>query len=148
MSSAGDRHGGVLRRAAAARGGHASSRDEARAKHHEFERRGLHARYQGLTFWSPNINIFRDPRWGRGQETYGEDPVPDLRAWASRSSRACRATTRATWKVVATAKHYAVHSGPEADRHHFDVHPSERDLYETYLPAFQRAGAGGEGRVR
>jgi beta-glucosidase len=110
--------------------------DEARAKHHEYERRGLRARYQGLTFWSPNINIFRDPRWGRGQETYGEDPYLTSRMGVA-FVKGLQGDDPRYLKVVATAKHYAVHSGPEADRHHFDVHPSERDLYETYLPAFR-----------
>jgi beta-glucosidase len=110
--------------------------DEARAKHHEFERRGLRARYQGLTFWSPNINIFRDPRWGRGQETYGEDPYLTSRMGVAFVT-GLQGDDPNYLKVVATAKHYAVHSGPEADRHHFDAHPSERDLYETYLPAFR-----------
>jgi len=110
--------------------------DEARAKHHEYERRGLHARYQGLTFWSPNINIFRDPRWGRGQETYGEDPYLTSRMGVAFVT-GLQGDDPHYLKVVATAKHYAVHSGPEADRHHFDVHPSERDLHETYLPAFR-----------
>jgi beta-glucosidase len=110
--------------------------DEARAKHHEYERRGLHARYQGLTFWSPNINIFRDPRWGRGQETYGEDPYLTSRLGVAFVT-GLQGDDPHYLKVVATAKHYAVHSGPEADRHHFDVHPSERDLHETYLPAFR-----------
>lgn len=110
--------------------------DEARAKHHEFARRGLHGRYQGLTFWSPNINIFRDPRWGRGQETYGEDPWLTTRMGVA-FVKGLQGDDPKYRKVDATAKHFAVHSGPEADRHHFDVHPSERDLYETYLPAFQ-----------
>src|SRR5262245_5497013 len=110
--------------------------DEARAKHHEFERRGLRARYQGLTFWSPNINIFRDPRWGRGQETYGEDPYLTARMGVAFVT-GLQGDDPTYLKVIATAKHYAVHSGPEADRHHFDVHPSKRDLYETYLPAFR-----------
>ena len=109
--------------------------DEARAKHHEFERRGLRARYQGLTFWSPNINIFRDPRWGRGQETYGEDPYLTSRMGVAFVT-GLQGDDPHYLKVVATAKHFAVHSGPEADRHRFDVHPSERDLFETYLPAF------------
>ncbi|MBC7989209.1 MAG: glycoside hydrolase family 3 C-terminal domain-containing protein, partial [Luteimonas sp.] len=110
--------------------------DEARAKHHESLRRGEHGRYQGLTFWSPNINIFRDPRWGRGQETYGEDPFLTARMGVS-FVRGLQGDDPKYRKLDATAKHFAVHSGPEADRHHFDVHPSERDLYETYLPAFQ-----------
>ncbi|MEL1265444.1 glycoside hydrolase family 3 protein [Pseudoxanthomonas putridarboris] len=110
--------------------------DEARAKHHAFAARGERGRYQGLTFWSPNINIFRDPRWGRGQETYGEDPYLTARMGVSfvRGLQGDDSTYR---KLDATAKHFAVHSGPEADRHHFDARPSTRDLYETYLPAFE-----------
>ncbi len=115
--------------------------DEGRAKHHEFARRDQRLRYQGLTFWSPNINIFRDPRWGRGQETYGEDPYLTSRMGVEfvkglQGEYAGAPTTRYR-KTDATAKHFAVHSGPEADRHYFDVSPSERDLYETYLPAFK-----------
>ncbi|MGH8027891.1 MAG: glycoside hydrolase family 3 protein, partial [Pseudoxanthomonas sp.] len=110
--------------------------DEARAKHHEFAQRGQRERYQGLTFWSPNINIFRDPRWGRGQETYGEDPFLTARMGVT-FVRGLQGDDPVYRKLDATAKHFAVHSGPEADRHHFDAHPSERDLYETYLPAFQ-----------
>jgi len=110
--------------------------DEARAKHQEFLRRGMHGRYQGLTFWSPNINIFRDPRWGRGQETYGEDPYLTARMGVT-FVRGLQGDDPTYRKLDATAKHFAVHSGPESERHQFDVHPSERDLYETYLPAFQ-----------
>ncbi|HMN46170.1 MAG TPA: glycoside hydrolase family 3 C-terminal domain-containing protein [Povalibacter sp.] len=110
--------------------------DEGRAKHHEFARRDQRGRYQGLTFWSPNINIFRDPRWGRGQETYGEDPWLTARMGVE-FVKGLQGDDPKYRKVDATAKHFAVHSGPEADRHQFDVHPSERDLYETYLPAFQ-----------
>jgi beta-glucosidase len=110
--------------------------DEGRAKHHEAERRGQRARYQGLNFWSPNINIFRDPRWGRGQETYGEDPYLTSRMGVE-FVKGLQGDDPRYVKVGATAKHYAVHSGPEATRHFFDVHPSERDLYETYLPAFR-----------
>ncbi len=110
--------------------------DEARAKHHEALRRGEHGRYQGLTFWSPNINIFRDPRWGRGQETYGEDPFLTARMGVS-FVRGLQGDDPKYRKLDATAKHFAVHSGPEADRHHFDARPSTRDLYETYLPAFE-----------
>src|SRR4030095_7264183 len=111
-------------------------RDESRARHHELARRGERTRYQGLTFWSPNINIFRDPRWGRGQETYGEDPY--LTGRLGVAVVACPQGDDPRYlRLVPTAKHFAVHSGPEADRHHFDVHPGERDLYETYLPAFQ-----------
>lgn len=115
--------------------------DEGRAKHHEFARRDQRLRYQGLTFWSPNINIFRDPRWGRGQETYGEDPYLTSRMGVEfvkgLQGDYTDAPTTKYRKTDATAKHFAVHSGPEADRHHFDVSPSERDLYETYLPAFK-----------
>lgn len=110
--------------------------DEGRAKHHEFARRDQRHRYQGLTFWSPNINIFRDPRWGRGQETYGEDPYLTARMGVE-FVKGLQGADPHYRKLDATAKHYAVHSGPEADRHYFDVHPSEQDLWETYLPAFQ-----------
>ena len=110
--------------------------DEARAKHHESVRHGQRGIYQGLTFWSPNINIFRDPRWGRGQETYGEDPYLTARMGVE-FVKGLQGDDPRYLKVVATAKHYAVHSGPEADRHEFDVRPSERDLHETYLPAFR-----------
>jgi len=115
--------------------------DEGRAKHHEFAKRDQRLRYQGLTFWSPNINIFRDPRWGRGQETYGEDPYLTSRMGVEfvkgLQGDYADAPTHKYRKTDATAKHFAVHSGPEADRHRFDVYPSERDLYETYLPAFK-----------
>src|SRR3569833_2733813 len=110
--------------------------DEARAKHEEALRRDQHARYQGINFWSPNINIFRAPRWGRGQETYGEDPYLTGRMGVAFVT-GMRGDDPKYIKAGATAKHYAVHSGPEPERHHFDVHPSEEDLYETYLPAFQ-----------
>lgn len=110
--------------------------DEARAKHHQFTREGSHGRYQGLTFWSPNINIFRDPRWGRGQETYGEDPYLTARMGVA-FVHGLQGDDPVYRKLDATAKHLAVHSGPEADRHHFDARPSKRDLYDTYLPAFE-----------
>ena len=109
---------------------------EARAKHHEFVRNNQHARYQGLTFWSPNINIFRDPRWGRGQETYGEDPYLTARMGVE-FVRGLQGNDPRYFKVIATPKHYAVHSGPEPERHAFDAIASERDLRETYLPAFR-----------
>jgi beta-glucosidase len=109
---------------------------EARAKHHEFVRNNQHARYQGLTFWSPNINIFRDPRWGRGQETYGEDPYLTSRLGVE-FVRGLQGNDPRYFKVIATPKHYAVHSGPEPERHAFDAIASERDLRETYLPAFR-----------
>lgn len=110
--------------------------DEARAKHHDFVRQGKRNIYQGLTFWTPNINIFRDPRWGRGQETYGEDPfltgklaLPFVKGLQGNDPRYL--------KTVATIKHFAVHSGPEPLRHKFDAQSSEKDLIETYLPAFK-----------
>ena len=109
--------------------------DEARAKHHEFVRNNDRGRYKGLTFWSPNINIFRDPRWGRGHETYGEDPYLTGQM-GIQFVRGLQGDDPKYLKVVATAKHYAVHNGPEPDRHHFNVVPSARDLWETYLPAF------------
>jgi beta-glucosidase len=109
---------------------------EARAKHHEFVRQGDRGRYKGLTFWSPNINIFRDPRWGRGQETYGEDPYLTSRLGVA-FVKGLQGDDPRYLKVVSTAKHYAVHSGPEPERHGFDARVSERDLQETYLPAFR-----------
>ncbi|GGY86601.1 glucan 1,4-alpha-glucosidase [Cellvibrio zantedeschiae] len=110
--------------------------DEARAKHHDFISRDSRLRYQGLTFWSPNVNIFRDPRWGRGQETYGEDPFLTA-AMGVEFVKGLQQTDGKYRKLDATAKHFAVHSGPEANRHEFNAKPSERDLYETYLPAFR-----------
>ncbi|HWT02494.1 MAG TPA: glycoside hydrolase family 3 C-terminal domain-containing protein [Pyrinomonadaceae bacterium] len=109
---------------------------EARAKYNDFARRGERGRYKGLTFWSPNINIFRDPRWGRGQETYGEDPYLTSRLGVA-FVRGLQGDHPRYLKVVATPKHYAVHSGPEPERHSFDAVASERDLRETYLPAFR-----------
>jgi beta-glucosidase len=109
---------------------------EARAKHHEFVRNNQRARYEGLTFWSPNINIFRDPRWGRGQETYGEDPFLTGRLGVA-FVKGLQGNDSRYLKVVATPKHYAVHSGPEPERHTFDAISDERDLRETYLPAFE-----------
>ena len=110
--------------------------DEGRAKHHEGVRRGMRQIYTGLTFWSPNINIFRDPRWGRGQETYGEDPYLTARMGVA-FVKGLQGDDERYLKLVATPKHYAVHSGPESDRHHFDAVVGERDLRETYLPAFE-----------
>ncbi|HYO63791.1 MAG TPA: glycoside hydrolase family 3 C-terminal domain-containing protein [Pyrinomonadaceae bacterium] len=109
---------------------------EARAKHHEFARRGERGRYRGLTFWSPNINIFRDPRWGRGQETFGEDPYLTSRIGVA-YVRGLQGDDPRYLKVAATPKHYAVHSGPEPERHGFDARADERDMRETYLPAFR-----------
>ena len=109
---------------------------EARAKHHEYARNKQFGRYQGLTMWSPNINIFRDPRWGRGQETYGEDPY--LTAMMGvQFVKGLQGNDPRYFKVIATPKHYAVHSGPEPERHAFDAKSTERDLRETYLPAFR-----------
>jgi beta-glucosidase len=116
--------------------------DEARAKHHEFVRRGRRGIYEGLTFWSPNINIFRDPRWGRGMETFGEDPYLTGRL-AVEFVRGMQGDDPFYLKTVATPKHYAVHSGPEPDRHTFDAVVNERDLRETYLPAFRAAVVDG-----
>jgi beta-glucosidase len=110
--------------------------DEARAKHHEYVRHESRERYQGLTFWSPNINLFRDPRWGRGQETYGEDPYLTGRL-AVQFVRGMQGDDPKYLKTVSTVKHYAVHSGPEPDRHTFDAVVSERDLRESYLPHFE-----------
>lgn len=110
--------------------------DEARAKYHAALRSGGTGIYEGLTFFSPNINIFRDPRWGRGMETYGEDPFLTSRM-AVAFIRGMQGDDRRYLKTAATAKHFAVHSGPEPDRHRFDARVSERDLRETYLPAFR-----------
>jgi beta-glucosidase len=109
---------------------------EARAKYNEAQRRGNSGRYYGLTFWSPNINIFRDPRWGRGQETYGEDPFLTARM-AVAFIQGMEGSDPHYLKTVATAKHFAVHSGPESSRHIFDANPSAADLEGTYLPAFR-----------
>jgi beta-glucosidase len=112
--------------------------DEARAKHHAALRLGNRGQYFGLTYWTPNINIFRDPRWGRGQETYGEDPYLTARLGVA-FIRGLQGGDRRCLKLVATAKHYAVHSGPEATRHSFNAVVSQRDLRETYLPHFEAA---------
>lgn len=110
--------------------------DEVRAKHHETARRGDRSIYKGLTCWSPNVNIFRDPRWGRGHETYGEDPRLTARMGVA-FCRGLQGDDPVYLKTVATPKHFAVHSGPEADRHHFDAEVSQKDIEETYLPAFE-----------
>ncbi len=109
---------------------------EGRAKYNDAVKKGNHGRYFGLTFWSPNINIFRDPRWGRGQETYGEDPYLTSRL-AVAFIHGIQGDDPHYFKAIATAKHYAVHSGPETTRHTFDVTPSAADLNDTYLPAFE-----------
>ena len=112
--------------------------DEARAKHHDALRQNDYSRYKGLTFWTPNINIFRDPRWGRGMETYGEDPyLTGMMGIAC--VRGLQGDPKAKYdKTHACAKHYAVHSGPEWNRHSYNAQNiSQRDLWETYLPAFK-----------
>ncbi len=113
---------------------------EARAKNNKYMRshNGNSAQFYSLTFWTPNINIFRDPRWGRGQETYGEDPFLTGQL-AIAFIQGLQGDDPKYLEAVACAKHFAVHSGPEPERHIFDVHPSERDLYETYLPQFEAA---------
>ena len=108
--------------------------DEARAKYNALSREGDRDIYHGLTLWSPNVNIFRDPRWGRGQETYGEDPT--LTARLGRAFVRGLQGKGETLKTAACAKHFAAHSGPEALRHGFDARVSEKDLEETYLVAF------------
>ncbi len=112
--------------------------DEGRAKYHEALRRnGYTAQYQGLTFWSPNVNIFRDPRWGRGQETWGEDPF-FTGEMAAEFVKGLQGDDPRHLKTAACAKHFAVHSGPEKDRHHFNAIVTKRELYDTYLPAFKK----------
>ncbi|WP_084006029.1 glycoside hydrolase family 3 C-terminal domain-containing protein [Flammeovirga sp. MY04] len=109
---------------------------EALAKYHISQSVGNHSKYAGLTFWTPNVNIFRDPRWGRGQETYGEDPyLTSIMGVAF--VKGLQGSDPNYLKTAACAKHFAVHSGPESLRHEFDATPSQKDLYETYLPAFE-----------
>ncbi|MBN1816291.1 MAG: glycoside hydrolase family 3 C-terminal domain-containing protein, partial [Sedimentisphaerales bacterium] len=110
--------------------------DEARAMYQAAVEKDRRLRYGGLTFWTPNINIFRDPRWGRGQETYGEDPYLTS-VIGSAFVRGLQGNDPRYLKVAACAKHYAVHSGPEALRHEFDAQANLKDMYETYLPAFK-----------
>ncbi len=110
--------------------------NEARAKNNEALRQRIHSIYFGLTIWSPNINIFRDPRWGRGQETYGEDPYLTARLGVAFAT-GLQGSDPKYLETVSTPKHYAVHSGPESERHRFDVTPSPFDLEDTYLPAFR-----------
>ena len=109
--------------------------DEARAMYNAAMQKDYHSRFGGLTFWTPNINIFRDPRWGRGQETYGEDPFLTSRMGVALVT-GLQGDDPHYLKVAACAKHYAVHSGPERLRHQFDAEVSPKDLWETYLPAF------------
>lgn len=109
---------------------------EGRAKFNEFFRKGDHDIYKGLTFWSPNVNIFRDPRWGRGHETYGEDPYLSGKLGVA-YIKGLQGDHPKYLKAAACAKHFAVHSGPEHLRHSFDAIASKKDMYETYLPAFR-----------
>jgi beta-glucosidase len=111
---------------------------ETRAKYNQAQREGNHSIYYGLTLWSPNINIFRDPRWGRGQETYGEDPLLTSKLGLAFVT-GLQGNDSKYLMAVATPKHYAVHSGPESMRHGFNVNVSPRDLEDTYLPAFRAA---------
>jgi beta-glucosidase len=109
---------------------------EARAKYNDAIRHGNYDRFYGLTIWSPNINIFRDPRWGRGQETYGEDPFLTSRLGVA-FVKGIQGDDPNYFRAIATPKHYAVHSGPETTRHKVNIDPSEHDLWDTYLPAFR-----------
>ncbi len=109
---------------------------EARAKYNDAIRHDNRSIYYGLTIWSPNINIFRDPRWGRGQETYGEDPYLTSRLGVA-FVKGLQGDDPNYYRTIATPKHFAVHSGPESDRHRFNVDPSPHDLWDTYLPAFR-----------
>ena len=111
---------------------------EARAKHNQAVRAGRRDIMEGLDFWSPNINIFRDPRWGRGQETYGEDPFLTGRMGVAFVT-GMQGEDPKYFRVIATPKHYAVHSGPEPSRHSIDVKVSKHDEEDTYLPAFRAA---------
>ena len=111
--------------------------DEGRALYHASVKKGIHKQYLGLTYWSPNINIFRDPRWGRGHETYGEDPFLAGELGAA-FVRGLQGNDKKYIKVAACAKHFVVHNGPEAKRHIFNALSNKKDLNETYLPAFKR----------
>ena len=111
---------------------------EGRAKYHAFQKEGDHDIYKGLSFWSPNINIFRDPRWGRGHETYGEDPYLTAELGVA-FIQGIQGDDPNSLKAIACAKHYAVHSGPEGDRHSFDAICDPYDLWNTYLPQFEAA---------
>ncbi|HZK38900.1 MAG TPA: glycoside hydrolase family 3 C-terminal domain-containing protein [Clostridia bacterium] len=110
--------------------------EEARAKYNVAQKKSEYEIYQGLTFWSPNVNIFRDPRWGRGHETYGEDPYLTGTLGVA-FIKGLQHSDGKHMKAAACAKHFAVHSGPEGCRHSFDSKVSKKDLYETYLPAFE-----------
>ena len=108
---------------------------EGRAKYNESVKENDRDIYKGLTFWAPNVNIFRDPRWGRGHETYGEDPY--LSSELGKAFVRGVQGDKSIMKAAACAKHFAVHSGPEDLRHEFDARPTPKDLMETYLPAFE-----------
>jgi len=116
--------------------------DEARAMYNAAASKDNRVRYAGLTFWTPNINIFRDPRWGRGQETYGEDPLLTC-VMGLNFVKGLQGDNPNYLKVAACAKHFAVHSGPEKLRHEFNATVTNKDLYETYLPAFETLVKGG-----
>jgi beta-glucosidase len=109
---------------------------EARAKNNEALRHNKHDIYYGLTFWSPNINIFRDPRWGRGQETYGEDPFLTAQLGVN-FVEGMQGNNPNYYRAIATPKHFAVHSGPESERHQANIEPTPHELWDTYLPAFR-----------
>ncbi len=115
---------------------------EARAKHSAALKMGNRDQYSGLTFWTPNVNIFRDPRWGRGQETYGEDPFLTS-VMGVAIVQGLQGNDPLHLKVSACAKHFVVHSGPESIRHEFDAAPSQNDFYDTYVPAFKALVDGG-----
>lgn len=117
--------------------------EEGRAKYNAQKKYGDRDIYKGLTFWAPNVNIFRDPRWGRGQETYGEDPYLSGRLGVS-FIKGLQGHDPDYMKAAACVKHFAVHSGPESERHSFDANVSKQDLYETYLPAFKVCVQEGE----
>ncbi|MCJ8209834.1 glycoside hydrolase family 3 C-terminal domain-containing protein [Mucilaginibacter sp. RS28] len=119
---------------------------EARAKHNAAVARGDRGMYVGLTYWSPNINIFRDPRWGRGQETYGEDPYLTSRIGLA-YVKGMQGDIEGKFKIAATAKHFVAHSGPEATRDYFNAKVTEKDLRETYLYAFNKLVKGGVSSV-
>jgi beta-glucosidase len=116
---------------------------EARAKHNQAVRAGRRDIMEGLDFWSPNINIFRDPRWGRGQETYGEDPFLTGRMGVAFVT-GLQGDDPKYFRVISTPKHFAVHSGPEPSRHTIDVQVSKHDMEDTYLPAFRAAVTEGK----
>ena len=113
---------------------------EGRAKFNQFSKKGDRGIYKGLTFWAPNVNIFRDPRWGRGHETFGEDPYL-TGILGTAYIKGLQGENKEHLKSAACAKHFAVHSGPEADRHYFDAKASVQDMYDTYLYAFKRCVA-------